>query len=202
MVRQPAVNRSFEGSIPSAGASFVHSRRPYTQTNMLVRIQSSPPTLRGYPLRRFAQRPSPSAQGSRRGIAAAAIWAGSLTVRQSSIERSKVQVCSLGRSQSCFLLAPALFLSRTMAPRAPARVARWSSSCFVLRGFRFDSGRGLCHCLQLQGGAPALYPGGFGSIPNVGSAARFFCVAHFHRRDRQTNKDEKEGCEDESPNQD
>ena len=44
MVRQPAVNRVFEGSIPSAGA-FLPTREGHTRKTMLVRIQPRGPIL-------------------------------------------------------------------------------------------------------------------------------------------------------------
>lgn len=45
--------------------------------------------------------------------------------------------------------------------------------------------------MQLQGGAPALYPGGFGSIPNVGSLQRASLHRSSRRRDRQKTKMKK-----------
>lgn len=52
MVRQPAVNRSFEGSIPSAGAPS-SARRVHTRKTMLVRLQRGPPAARHGPLAKW-----------------------------------------------------------------------------------------------------------------------------------------------------
>lgn len=149
MVRQPAVNRPFEGSIPSAGAPS-SARRVPTRTPCW-----------------FDSNVAHTPQGR----------AASQTVKALVSSTSTSQRLLHSDEHLLTLLAPArvsLSASRSgrdarTASTLPAQLD-WPSARLVLGRIRFDSGRGLPRPRSSIGRAPALYPGGSGSIPDAGSA--------------------------------
>ena len=121
MVRQPAVNRSFEGSIPSAGARRPHANDRVTLDVDLCRSRWLASTTTASTAARAAR--------SRR--------ARLDTVLDS--EHPLIRLASGARSSSCFTVGEEV--ART-ASTLPAQLD-WPSTRLVHGRIRFDSGRGL-----------------------------------------------------------